>query len=89
MVVLDSDDLSGPPGTMAGPGVLLYLLYVSSIDHWQVQVEFPPMGSFLCCLCFVSSDGELGSLAHKVGTLLSLFLYFYSLYHNFCCWLPL
>jgi hypothetical protein len=27
---------------MAGPAVLLYLLYVSSIDHWQLQVEFAP-----------------------------------------------
>jgi hypothetical protein len=36
MVVLDSGDLSDAPGIMAGPAVLLYLLYVSSIDHWQL-----------------------------------------------------
>jgi hypothetical protein len=57
--MLNSGDLSGVPGTIASPGVLLYLLYVLYIDLWQVQVEFSPMESSLCRLCVISGDGDL------------------------------
>jgi hypothetical protein len=56
-VVLNSGDFFGAPGTMAGPRVLLYLLYVIYFDLWQVQVESSPMEFSLCCLCIVSGDG--------------------------------
>jgi hypothetical protein len=32
--MLNFGDLSGVPGTIASPGVLLYLLYVLYIDLW-------------------------------------------------------
>jgi hypothetical protein len=34
---------SGAPGTMAGTGVLLYLLYIIYLDLGQVQVESSPV----------------------------------------------
>jgi hypothetical protein len=39
VVVLDSGDLSGARGNMAGPRVFYYLNYVL---YWKVQVEYPP-----------------------------------------------
>jgi hypothetical protein len=74
MVVLDSGDLSGAPGTVASPRLLYYLDYVFS---YQVQVEYPPVGRSLC------------SLVNKVGTSLSLFLLLLLLLLQFYCWLIL
>jgi hypothetical protein len=44
---------------VAGPRVLLYLLYVVSLDHGQVQVKSSPVEFSLCRLSVVSGDGEL------------------------------
>jgi hypothetical protein len=60
--MLNSGDFFDAPGTMAGPGMLLYLLCFLYTDLWQMQVEFSPVECSLCRLCVVSGDGELAPM---------------------------
>jgi hypothetical protein len=65
---------SGAPGTMAGPRVLLYLLYVIHFDLGQVQVESSPVEVSCAASALSSAMKSLLPLQQGRFTPLSLLL---------------